>query len=703
VILFASGLTHVAPDRGERARLESTLGRDLSPPMMLQKVARLPRWFSTEFFQRSRWTGYAMAVVLIGLSIWAHILLEPVIHGEIPFALFFVAVALTAWFGGYGPCLLAVALGAITVWYFVLEPRFSFVLTEPFQVLGLAAFVFTGLVIAGFSGRIREALRETDVARRESDERAHQAEQLAEALHESERRFRGFAEHTTNVLWIIRGDRDELVYINPAFSSVYGRSSDGLYQDFSLLTEYLHEDDRARARSFWDKCRAGLTVEEFRIVRPDGSMAWIRRRGFPIPNDRGQVEYRGGISEDITEEKNLQQERDRLLDSERSARQAAERIGRLKDEFLATLSHELRSPLNAILGWIQVLKMRSPAPEMLSQAVLAIERSGQAQARLIEDLLDMSRIVSGKFRLEVQTVDLASLIQTTVESFIPGAQAKDIRLEQILDPLVGQVKGDPDRLQQVVWNLLSNAIKFTDKGGKIQVSLQRVNSHCEIRVADTGRGIKPDFLPFVFDRFRQQDATTTRAQGGLGLGLAIVKQLVEYHGGSVAVESRGDGLGTVFFVRLPIPVVSDETVEKSLPTTPSASDFSLSLEGFRVLVVDDDPEACIVLRRILEEQNAIVDTASSVAVALEIIDTRTPDLLISDIGMPGQDGYQFIAQVRKLEGPVHGIPAIALTAFSRHEDRISALHAGFNMHVAKPVNALELLTVISTLRSGLRR
>jgi len=200
VILSARGLTHVAPHRGECARLGSTLGRDLSPPMVLRKVARLPRWFSTEFFQRSRWTGYAMAVVLIALSIWARMLLEPVIHGEIPFALFFVAVALTAWFGGYGPCLLAVALGAITVWYFVLEPRFSFVLTEPFQVLGLAAFVFTGLVIAGFSGRIREALRATDVARRESDERAHQAEQLAEALHETERRFRGFAEHTTNVL-----------------------------------------------------------------------------------------------------------------------------------------------------------------------------------------------------------------------------------------------------------------------------------------------------------------------------------------------------------------------------------------------------------------------------------------------------------------------------------------------------------------------
>ena len=387
----------------------------------------LPRQVSPPHFQPSRWTGYLMAVTFVGLALWSRFLLEPYLHNRIPFATFFVAVALTAWFGGYGPCLVAVALGAIASWYFVLDPRYTFTLEEPFQILGLTAFVFTGLVIATFSGRVRSALRAMYAARQESETRVREAEGLMRALRESERRFRGFAEHTENVLWIIRGDRDELIYVNPAFTRIYGRPTDEIYQDFRRLAEYVHEErESVPALSGTGADRASLsrsTGSCVLTVHGPGSVAVVS----PSPMNRADVELRAGISEDISEEKRLQQERNRLLDSERSARQAAERSSKIKDEFLATLSHELRSPLNAILGWVQVLRMRPPTPDVLNQAIEAVERNSQAQARLIEDLLDMSSIVSGKFRLEVQTVDLTPLIRAAAEwFFLPPRQKRSI-------------------------------------------------------------------------------------------------------------------------------------------------------------------------------------------------------------------------------------------------------------------------------------
>ncbi len=627
-----------------------------------------------------------MAFLLVGLALWLRFLLEPLLFDRIPFAFFFVAVALTAWFGGYGPCLFAVFVGTVVCWLFVLEPQYSWRLSEPFQWIGLVTFAFTGLIIAAFSGRTRKALEE---GRR----RTKEAEHSLQALNESERRFRGFAEHTQDVQWIIHADREELFYISPSFTTVYGRPTSELYEDFSRMTDYLAEQDRDRFKAFLEKCKSRLVVEEYRIIRPDGSEAWIRRRGFPILNERGDREYRAGISQDISEEKRLGVERDRLLDSERVARQVAEQSNRLKDEFLPNLSHELRSPLNAILGWMQVLKQEPSDAAVITQAHQAIERNGQALARLVEDLLDMNRIISGKFRLDVQTVDLASIIRETIESVIPAANAKEIRVEQVLNPLAGPVKGDPNRLQQVIWNLLSNAVKFTPKGGKVQVHLERINSHCEISVSDTGRGIKAGFLPFVFDRFRQQDSTATRVEGGLGLGLAIVKELVEHHGGSVSARSAGEGRGSTFIVALPIAV---RTQDPSFKYAMNASaQRELSLQGMRVLAVDDDPDSVNVLRLILEEQGARVDTAYSASRALEKIKANPPDVLLSDIGMPGQDGYQLIDAVRKLPGNAAKIPAIAITAFARPEDRIAALRAGFNMHLAKPINTAELITIIA--------
>ena len=647
------------------------------------------------------WSGYAIAIALTLLSVWSRVMLTPVMGDQIPFVTFFLAVALTAWFGGAGPCLLAVALGALGAWYFVLPPRHTLAWVEPYEAIGLGVYIVGGLIIAAFSQRARKALHEADESRRRCEEQLAEAERATEdinryatALQETEWRFRGYAEHTQDVLWIARGDRPELVYVNPAFNRVYGRPPDEVMKDLRRLAEYVHEEERPRARTFWHRCGEGLIVEEYRVLRPDGSMAWIRRRGFPIPDEQGNVVYRAAISEEITEQKRIQQERDRLLESERMAREEAEHNNRIKDEFLATLSHELRTPLNAILGWVQVLRGTSVTAEEAAQALDAIARNSRSQARLIDDLLDMSRIVSGKLKLEVQSVDLGPIVRATVESMVPAADAKRIRIEQVIDPLGGPVKGDPNRLQQIVWNLLSNAVKFTPRGGRVQVHLERANSHCEISVSDTGRGIPVDFLPYVFDRFRQQDASTTRTEAGLGLGLAIVKQLVEHHGGAVSVTSPGEGRGATFTVRLPIAVAPSPI--SGFPPSDPGWERDLSLQGLRVLVVDDDPDAC--LRRILEEHQATVETASSSASALALIEGHPPDILVSDVGMAGQDGYQFIEAVRTLPEPARGIPAIAVTAFARAEDRIKALVAGYHMHIAKPIDVVELLTVIRRLK-----
>lgn len=402
-------------------------------------------------------------------------------------------------------------------------------------------------------------------------------------------------------------------------------------------------------------------------------------------------------------------ERNQLLENERLARSDAEHANAMKDEFLATLSHELRTPLNAILGWSQILRRRTASVDAdLSQGLEIIERNARAQTQLIEDLLDMSRITSGKVRLDIQPVAPVLFIESAIEAVRPAAEAKGIRLEKLLDATSVPISGDPGRLQQIIWNLLSNAIKFTPKGGKVQVLLERVNSHIEISVADTGIGIKPEFLPYVFERFRQADASTTRGHGGLGLGLSIVKHLVELHGGTVHAKSPGENQGATFTINLPLTVVHrHEASERFHPTTPKAMplDFKPSdLSGIKVLVVDDEVDTCDLIERVLSDAGADVTTACGAHEALTLIQKETPHVLISDIGMPGIDGFELLRRVRAL-GQTKGekIPAIALTAFARSEDRTRALRAGFQVHVSKPVEPSELLaTVVSVAgRTGL--
>jgi len=396
------------------------------------------------------------------------------------------------------------------------------------------------------------------------------------------------------------------------------------------------------------------------------------------------------------------EERKALLDAERSARAAAERASVMKDEFLATLSHELRTPLNAILGWAQILSTTPPEDDDLREGLSVIERNARAQTQLIEDLLDMSRIISGKLRLDVQRVDLRSVIEDAVAAVRHSAEAKDIRLQVVLDPAAGPVQGDPNRLQQCFWNLLSNSIKFTTKGGKVKIALSRVNSHLEVCVSDSGQGIVAEFLPYVFERFRQADGSITRRHGGLGLGLSIVKHLIELHGGSIQARSEGEGQGATFTVELPLMVIHsvDPATLREHPrsaTAPVLSDDFPSLDGITVLVVDDDPDARQLLRRVLGERGARVLVAATSPEGIELLQRERPDMLLSDIGMPGEDGYALIRKVRQLPVEKGGrTPAAALTAFARTEDRTRALRAGYQAHIAKPVEAAELIALVAS-------
>jgi PAS domain S-box-containing protein len=389
-------------------------------------------------------------------------------------------------------------------------------------------------------------------------------------------------------------------------------------------------------------------------------------------------------------------------EKERLYREARE-ANRLKDEFLATVSHELRTPLTAILGWAHMLRTGQFDGKSTASAFETIERNARAQAQLIEDLLDVSRIITGKLRIDVRPVDPNSFIEAAVEAVRPAAEAKGVRLQKVMDTGLATVSGDPVRLQQVVWNLLSNAIKFTPRGGRVQLRLERINSHVEIAVSDTGAGIAPDFLPHVFDRFRQADQKITRQHSGLGLGLAIVRHLVELHGGSVRAESRGEGYGSTFTVLLPAapvytPEASEERVHPAARETLPAFGCPDRLDGLRVLVVDDEQDTREMLKAGLGHCGAEVTTAGSAAEAFAELQKSPPDVLISDIGMPDEDGYALMRKVRELPAAQGGkVPAIALTAYARTEDRLQALRAGYQMHVTKPVELTELAAVVASL------
>jgi signal transduction histidine kinase/CheY-like chemotaxis protein len=415
----------------------------------------------------------------------------------------------------------------------------------------------------------------------------------------------------------------------------------------------------------------------------------------------GLAKLNAQLAHEIAERKHAEEDRERLLDSERHARGEAERANRMKDEFLSLVSHELRTPLNAMMGYAQLLQLNPRNPEQVTEAANVIARNGRAQVQIIEDLLDMSRVVTGKMRLDVQSVDLCDVVRRAIDTVTPAATAREIELQTALDPRASRIAGDASRLEQVFWNLLSNAIKFTPEQGKVQVSLERVGSHVEVRVSDTGQGIAADLLPFVFDRFRQGDASAQRRHGGIGLGLSLVKHLVEMHGGSVVAQSAGAGQGSAFVVSLPLQIAPPEGGDQRIHQTADGSTLRSAappIADLRVLIVDDEADARGLAARMLEPHGVEVHTAASADKAMELLKRVRPDVIVSDIGMPGTDGYQFMRMVRALPDEEGGrTPAVAATAFARGEDRTKALLSGYQAHLAKPVDANELVAVVATL------
>jgi PAS domain S-box-containing protein len=571
-------------------------------------------------------------------------------------------------------------------------------------------FSFSGEPVRDPQGRqILAVLITRDVTEREKRER--QLAQQAAALRENEERLRlalAIAEMGTFEIDLLT----DAVTVNEAGRAIYGWAPDEPLT-FAKVQTYFHPDDRdevlRRVEEAFDPDGPGEFEVEQRIIRADGAVRWIRVRGraeFAPDDGGGRRAVRClGTYLDVTDQKESERERERLLAAERAARSEAERASQVKDEFLATLSHELRTPLNSILGWSHILGRGQADAGTLAKGLAAIERNASSQAKLIEDLLDMSRIITGEIRLDVQGVELPEMIAAAIDTVRPAADAKGIAIRQELAPDARSIRGDPHRLQQVVWNLLSNAVKFTPRGGEVRVTLRRLNSHAEVTVADTGQGIAPEFLPFVFDRFRQADGSTTRQHGGLGLGLAIVRQLVELHGGRVRVESPGQGQGATFTVELPLAAVPREESLHIQPVEASAGADAhrsiceaLSLDEVTVLAVDDDPDALAIIRHVLEECHARVLTAGSAPEALELLERERPDVLLSDIGMPVMDGYELIRRVRAL-GPGKGgdVPAAALTAFARPEDRTRAVRAGYQTHLAKPVQPADLVAAVASL------
>jgi len=473
--------------------------------------------------------------------------------------------------------------------------------------------------------------------------------------------------------------------------------------------KFVFADDIEAVRAITSRQQQGIeqhSVSRNRNYTKDGATLHCEWYNSVLYDRAGKLQSVLSLVLDVTARRQAEEEVVQLLAREQEARREAEYANRSKDEFLATLSHELRTPLASILGWARLLTSDMIDKEKYGQVFETIVRNAKAQSQLIDDLLEVSRIITGKLRLEVRRVELGAVIEATVESVRPAADAKKIRFRLKLDRHAGEISGDPDRLQQLIWNLLSNAIKFTPAGGHVEIRLERVDAHAQLTVIDSGHGISPEFLPHVFERFRQADGSSSRRYGGLGLGLAIVRHLAELHGGTVQAESPGEGMGATFTVKLPLiargakkPAVTSAEVWRR-KTSPSAelAAHRESLTGLRVLVVDDESDVRKLATMMFKRCGAESTAVGSVKEAMALMQTWLPDVLVADIGMPGEDGYDLIRQVRAQPAERGGrIPAMALTAYARHEDRLRILSAGYQVHVAKPVEPAELVAAVASL------
>ncbi|MGB3202094.1 MAG: PAS domain S-box protein [Nodosilinea sp.] len=517
-----------------------------------------------------------------------------------------------------------------------------------------------------------------------------QRKQAEAALRESQERFRALADNIAQLVWMADGQGSIFWYSQRCFDYT-GMSLEDLQGWGWQAVHHPDHVERVTAK-FRSHIESGEIWEDtFPMRRHDGEYRWFLSRAVPIRDEQGNVLRWFGTNTDITERQQAEAEREQLLKREQVAREQAEAANRVKDEFLAVLSHELRTPLNPILGWAKLLRTRQFDAAVADRALDTIERNAKLQAQLIEDLLDVSRILQGKLNLNGSPVDLVKTVEASLETVWLSAEAKTIQIQTHLQPVVGHISGDANRLQQVVWNLLSNAVKFTPPGGQVEVRLEQVGTFAHISVSDTGEGISPDFLPHVFEYFRQADSSTTRQFGGLGLGLAIVRHLVELHGGTVHATSPGRGRGSTFTVRLPLTVLSQRPDREDCPP-----ETIKNLGGINILVVDDDADMRDLIRFILESQGAVVRVAASVAEALDQMAESLPEVLISDIGMPQTDGYALMQQVRtRVLPPGKTLRAIALTAYAGDLNQRQALSAGFQLHLTKPIEPEQLVNAIS--------
>ncbi|WP_016876817.1 ATP-binding protein [Chlorogloeopsis fritschii PCC 9212] len=702
--------------------------------------------------------GVAILTVLLALlltqSLW-------LMHRFSAYPLFFAAVMVSSWYGGLEPGLLATVLSALACAYFFLPPLYSLAVIG-FNAVGLVQFVLVSLLISILNQMLRSAQQQAEINAIEAQHNYDRLRQSQEKLHQSEQRYRLFVEGVKEYAIFMLDPNGLFINWNIGAERILG------YQEAEIIGRhfrYIFTPDAIERgqpeQVLRTAVREGFSKENRWHIRKDGTHFWSYCVIIPLRDRDGNLRGFSKIMQDLTERKQAEEEREQLLLREQAARAvseaalcAAEAANRSKDDFLAVVSHELRTPMTAILGWVGMLQTGRLDEARAKDALETIERNANLQMQLIEDLLDISRIVQGNLSLNFGRVDLVEAIAQALEVVQPVADAKSIQIESALDTSVEPIWGDSDRLQQVVLNLLSNAIKFTPNGGRVEVRLSKVletrdwglgtrkrtrrqgdketrgedvnygsapitqypipnprspiSNYAQIQVSDTGKGISPDFLPYVFERFRQADSTSTRSSKGLGLGLAIARHLVELHGGTIAAQSQGIGQGATFTVKLPLTAIpssedaqTNNTAQIQPPTiTEDAAplDNPPKLDGLRLLIVDDEADTRKWISTVLQECGAEVIAVGSTGEALASLEQFKPDVLVSDISMPDEDGYTLIRKIRELEPEMGGrIPAVALTGYARVEDYRQAIEAGFQLHVAKPVRAIELVAVVASL------
>lgn len=609
----------------------------------------------------SFWIRLIAGLTAVAAAALLRIILTPVLGTRVPYATFYAAIIFSALFGGYTVALICLLISSILVFLWI-NPLFVQGSFNQVEVIGFLLFVSVSGIIIWLGERVR---------------RANHAAALA---------------NQKNTI-ILESISDAFYTINPDWEFIYVNAQAEKYLETSR--------EKLLGQNLWAKFPTAIgsifeinyrkALEEKQAVSFEAvstfSGKWLEVNVYPSAEGLS-VYFR-----DISERKAAEKEKEELLQKEKQARIEAEAANRFKDEFLATVSHELRTPLNAILGWAKIAETGGLDGEKSFRAIEIISRNADRQKQIIDDLLDVSRIITGKIRLNLTTVNLVSILKDSIETFVPAVEAKKINLTTSFIEERCLIPGDSDRLHQIFWNLISNAVKFSPNGGEINISLEKRDDFIQISVCDSGEGISPEFLPFVFERFRQQDGGTNRRFGGLGLGLAIVRNLTEIHGGSVLVESNGINKGSIFIVKFPfIDPLLPQKIEANSQLPENAG--HPKLKEVSILVVEDEKDAAELVKFILETCGAKVELATSAKQALEKIEKNVPDIIISDIGMPVQDGYSLIKQIRK-DHPA--IPAIALTAYNSKNDREKTIAEGFDLHLPKPLEKDELLTAINDL------